>query len=133
DHPLVAVRPDPADVPCVEPGHRIPTPARRDPLLAQRRLLGGLFRNDFLLLGKMGMIIIAHRTDRKATWTVAERADDAQQSLPESEHIARAHHCNKLSAPRAARVGIDHAVEETQDLRKTELLRVFGAPPFVDA
>src|SRR4029077_894541 len=48
DDPLVAVRPNPADIPIVEAVDRLPALARFLTRFGKRYLFGGLFRNDLL-------------------------------------------------------------------------------------
>src|SRR4051812_24828019 len=78
-----------------------------------------LLRDVLLDVGKMRVVVVAHRTDCKAARTVAERADDAQQTLPEAEEIARAHRRFRLFAC----AQVEEAIEELGDLGEAEFLR----------
>src|SRR5690606_15076946 len=128
DHALVAVGPDPADVPVAEPRDLGAALARLLEALGLLDLLGRLLGDHLLRVRKIGVIVVADRADGEAARTVAERADDAQQALPEAEEIARAHHPDLLFLGR-----IDHLVEETRDLRIAELLCLGRAAALVDA
>src|SRR5262245_26077258 len=85
---LVAVGADPAHVPVVETSDRVAALARMLARLGQSHFLRGLFRNHLLRIGQMGVIVVADRADREAARTIPERADHAQQTLPEAEVIA---------------------------------------------
>src|SRR5262249_57427296 len=94
---------------------------------SQRNLFRCLFRNRPLHVHEMGVIVVADRTDGKTAGTVAERADHAQEPLPETEYIARARHGSFLPAR-----SIDETIEELQDGRESEFLRLACAGALVD-
>ena len=127
-HAFIAFGPDPAPVPVVEAGDVGALRAVVAIALAERDLLRCLFRDRLLRVGEMGVIVVADRADGEAARTIAERADDAQQSLPEAVDVARARH---LCLSRRRRV--DEALEELQDGGEAELLRLGGAGALVDA
>src|SRR5262245_25432324 len=84
DDPLVAFFADPADVPLVEAGQVVAFLARLLEFGGLRGLLGRPLRNDFLDVGEVRVIVVAHRADREAARAIAKRADHAQQALPEA-------------------------------------------------
>src|SRR5262249_3644103 len=127
-HTLVALRPDPALVPIAQAGDRGALGAVLAIALAERDLLGRPFRNGFLRIGEMRMIVVADRAHGETARTIAERADDAKEPLPEAEHLARARHLGFFGARR-----IDEALEELQYGGKSELLRLGGTGALVDA
>src|SRR5512138_2077499 len=89
DHALVAFGPDPARIPLGQAGDRLAVLSRLLPAPLRRDFLRRLFRNRLVQLGKVRVIVVADRTHREAARAVAERADDAQQALPEAEQVAR--------------------------------------------
>ena len=127
-HALVALRPYPAPVPIVEAGNFGAVGAIVAIAFAERDLLRRLFRNGFLKIGEVGVVVVADGADRKTARTIAERTDDPQQSLPETEDIARARHTLLFRERR-----IDETPEELQDGGKAEFLRFGGAGALVDA
>src|SRR6185436_1105369 len=96
--------------------------------LAERDLFRRALGDRLLNVREMGVVVVADRADREAAGAVAERANDAQQALPEAEQVTRRHHLVLFFGAR-----VDEAVEELGDLRKAEFLRLGGAGPLVDA
>src|SRR5262249_10876718 len=115
DDPVIAVGSDPADVPRVEPVDRLPASARILASLGEGDLFGRLLRNDLLRFGEMRVIVVADRADRKTARTVAERADDPQQPLPEAKVIARAHHRDQCIGRSAPRLRVDALFPKLQN------------------
>ena len=76
----------------------------------------------------MGVISVPHRAHGETARTVAERADDAQQPLPETEDLAVGEHRALVLGRRA-----EKPLPALQDGREPELLRLGGARPLVDA
>src|SRR3954465_4570508 len=128
-HPLVALRPHPARIPFGQPGDRLSGLARLAPALLDRIFLRRALGDLLLHVGEMGVIIVADRADGEAARAVAERADDAQQALPEAEEIARAQGGFSLFGSFLFK----ELVEKLGDLRKTELLRLGRARRLVEA
>ena len=126
--PLIAVRADPALVPVVKAGDVGAVQPVLAIAFAERDFLRRLFRDGLLKVGEMRVIIVADRAHGEAARAIAERADDAQQPLPEAVDVARARHLLLLGTRR-----VDESLEELQDGRKPELLRFGGARAFVDA
>src|SRR5262245_6624606 len=93
---LVTIRSDPTHIPIVEARDRIAPLARVLARLGEGHFLLSFFWNYLLRLGEMRVVIVAHRADRKTARAIAERTNDAQQPLPETEMIARAHHRDLL-------------------------------------
>src|SRR5262249_41483552 len=85
DDALVAFRADPARVPFRQTGNRLPSFARLAPALLDLFLLRRALRDFLLHVGEMRVIVVAHWTHGEAARAVAERADDAQQALPETK------------------------------------------------
>src|SRR3954466_12105897 len=127
-HHLVALGPHPARIPLREPGDRLSGLARLAPVLLDRIFLRRAFGDLLLHVGEMGVIVVADRADGEAARAVAERADDAQQALPEAEQIARFQHGGAL-----LRRSVDHALHELQHGHEAEFLRLGGAAALVDA
>src|SRR5215475_1187684 len=132
DDALVAVRTDPAHVPLRKAGQL----ARAAVVLRTRllepldecSLLGRLLGDHLLHVREVRVIVVPDRAHREAARTVAERADDAQQPLPEAEEVARLEHRHLVVTGT-----LDHAVEELEDLREAEFLRLGRALSLGDA
>ena len=77
----------------------------------------------------MRVIVVADRAHREAARAVAERADHAQQPLPEAEEVARAERSAVLSSSGRSII----RSKNLQDLREAELLRLGRARALVDA
>src|SRR5688572_28854865 len=88
DDSLVALLADPADIPFVEAGKVMAFLARFLELRGFRHLLRRLLGNLLLDVGEMRVVVVADRAHREAARAIAERADDAQEALPEAEEIA---------------------------------------------
>src|SRR4051812_32265519 len=91
--PLVAFRPDPPLVPFGQArqlrlrGARLMGDTFCLVLLGERHLLGCLFGNHFLDIGKMRVVIVSDRADGQAPRAIAERSHHPQQPLPEPEEV----------------------------------------------
>ena len=72
-HAFIAVGPDPAPIPVVEPGDIGAVGAIVAIAFAERDLLRRLFRDRLLRIGKVRVIVVADRADGEAARTVAER------------------------------------------------------------
>src|SRR5205814_1230128 len=88
--PLVAFRPDPARVPVRESGDRLARFARLAPAFLNLLFLWRAFGDVLVHVGEVRVIVVADRADREAARAVAERADDAQQTPPETKQAAHA-------------------------------------------
>src|SRR5215470_5433176 len=133
DDALIAVRTDPAHVPLRKAGQlaraAVVLRARLLEPFDERDLLRRLLGDHLLHVREVGVVVVPDGAHREAARTVAERADDAQQPLPEAEEVARAEHRHLVLAGT-----LDHAVEELEDLREAEFLRLgralsLGDPP----
>src|SRR5438067_2687420 len=126
--PLVAFRPDPALVPVRESGDRLARFARLAPAFLNLLFLWRAFGDVLVHVGEVRVIVVADRADREAARAVAERADDAQQTLPETKQVARFQHGGAL-----LRCSVDQALHELQHGHEAEFLRLGGASALVDA
>src|SRR5262245_27729737 len=109
DHALVALLADPAHVPFVEAGQLVAGLAVFLVLFLQGDFLRRLLRDVLLHLGEVRVVVVAHRADREAARAVAERADHAQQALPEAEQVDGLHQPGLLRGRR-----VDDALHELQ-------------------
>jgi len=73
----------------------------------------------FLDVGEVGVVVVAYRAHRETARTVAERADDAQQALPEAEQVS-GHHGGFF----LLRGQIEILIEKLGDLTKAKFLRL---------
>src|SRR5258706_10177579 len=127
DDALVALA-HPAHVPLRKAGDIGALLAILFPFSLDGNLFLRLLRDLLLHLGKVRVVVVAHRAHGEAARAVAERADDAQQALPEAEQVARLQHLRSLR-----RRGIDDALHELQHGHEAEFLRPGGAAALVDA
>src|SRR5687767_11452264 len=126
--PLVTVFADPANVPFRKSREALAFLARLLELGGLGHLLGRLLRDVLLDVGEMRVIVVADRAHREAARAVAERADHAQQALPEAEQVARAKRFLLLLRRHA-----DELAHEVGDRHVAELLRLGGAAGLVEA
>src|SRR5687767_8941279 len=126
--PLVTVFADPANVPFRKSREALAFLARLLELGGLGHLLRRLLRDVLLDVGKVRVIVVADRAHREAAWAVAERADHAQQALPEAEQVARPKGLFLLLGREA-----DELLHELGDGHEAEFLRLGGARRFVQA
>src|ERR1051325_2619614 len=77
----------PADVPLAEAGKVVALLARFLELRGLGDFLWRFLRDVLLDIGAVRVIVVADRAHREAARAAAERADHAQQALPETEEI----------------------------------------------
>src|SRR5687767_6837556 len=128
DDPFVAGFTDPADVPLGQSGQRLAFLARALELRRLGDFLRRLLRDLLLDVGEVRVVVVAHRAHREAARAVAERADHAQEALPETEQVARLD--GLLLFLRGKR---DEFLHEVGDRHVAELLRLGGARRLVEA
>src|SRR5581483_9497398 len=76
----------------------------------------------------MSVVVVANGADGEAARAIAERADYAEQALPEAEEVDGLEHLGALRGRR-----IDDTLHELQHRHEAELLRLGGAAALVDA
>src|SRR6185503_11517602 len=127
DDALVALLADPADVPLGQSRQVVALLARLLEALRLRHLLRRLLGDLLLDVGEVRVVVVADRAHRQAARAVAERADHAQQALPEAEQVSRAK-CLLLLFRRK----IQESAHEIRNRHEAEFLRLGGAGGLVE-